>query len=181
MKKNTWFVTVGVLGLSLMIYLGAVAQAEKNVDKDTISSGMNAGDFTLMDIDGKEHTLSEYKGNVVILDFWATWCPPCREEIPHFNDLAKKYNERGLVVLGVSVDRDGAEIVRNFRSEKQPLDYPVVMSNSEVYNKYQSYLPSDERGGIPFTFVIDKEGIIRNHYVGYRSLEVFEEAIKPLL
>ena len=145
-----------------------------------ISQGIKAADFTLNDLAGQPLKLSEYQGKVVILDFWATWCGPCVKEIPHFNDLSAEFGDSGLVVLGLSVDRDGAIAVNKFK-EKNPLNYRVAISNEELYNTYQQYLPPDERGGIPFTFVIDKQGVIRQHFVGYRPKELFVETVKPLL
>lgn len=140
-----------------------------------------AGDFTLKDMNGKTVRLSDYLGQVVILDFWATWCPPCVKEIPHFNELARDYKELGLAVVGVSVDRGGKADVEKFIANKMKIDYPVLLSEEPTYNQYQQYLPADSRGGIPFTFVIDREGKIREHYVGYRPKEVFIAAIEPLL
>lgn len=142
--------------------------------------GVKAANFTLQSITGEQISLADYAGKVVILDFWATWCPPCRAEIPHFNDLAKEYGEKGLVVLGVSVDRGGADVVKKFKAENA-INYPVVMSDQNTHVKYQSYIDPSQQGGIPFTFVIDREGNIRERYVGYREKEVFIEAIKPLL
>lgn len=143
-------------------------------------SAVKAANFTLTSLDGKPVSLSDYAGKVVILDFWATWCPPCRNEIPHFNELAAEYGDKGLVVLGVSVDRDGVDVVKKFR-DSFPVKYPVVMGDQGTSQQYQTYLPPDQRGGIPFTFIVDKEGNIREKYVGYRPKEVFETAIKNLL
>ncbi len=144
------------------------------------TGGVKAEDFTLLDIEGKKFSLSDYSGKVIILDFWATWCPPCVKEIPHFNELAKEYGDRGLVVIGISLDREGVPAVKEFR-KKYPIDYRVVMGNNEVAQAYSSYLPPEQRGGIPFTFVIDREGKIRHSFVGYRPKKVFVDAIEPLL
>jgi peroxiredoxin len=102
------------------------------------------------------------------------------KEIPHFNKLFKEYSEKGLVVLGVSLDNGGAQKVIDFKANRVPISYPVVMGDRETGGVYQNYLPQYERGGIPFTFVIDREGIIRHHFVGYRDMEVFVEANKHL-
>ncbi|MBM3328710.1 MAG: TlpA family protein disulfide reductase [Calditrichaeota bacterium] len=158
---------------SLIAGLSASKPAQK-------STGLKAAAFTLKGLDGKEVKLADYKGKVVILDFWATWCPPCVKEIPHFNDLARQYAGKGLVVLGLSVDQGGAAVVRKFM-QKTPIDYRVAMADEAAYTTYQDYLPRDEQGGIPFTFIIDREGIIRQHFVGYREKAIFEGAIKPLL
>ncbi len=177
--KKIIFGILGVLIVTLtFLYLSRPAIAQKATA--TGANGIKAADFNLTDTDGKKVKLSDYKGKVVILDFWATWCPPCVKEIPHFNQLSKTYASKGLVVLGVSVDQDGAPAVLKFK-KKTTVDYRIAISDDATHRTYQSYLPKDEQGGIPFTFVIDKQGIIRQHYVGYRPMEVFETAIKDLL
>ena len=136
--------------------------------------------FTLKDSQGNSVSLADYKGKVVILDFWATWCPPCRREIPHFVALQKEYGSKGLQVIGVAVDQDGWDKVKPF-IQSNGINYPVLMYTEDVYEAYQQLLPRSERGGIPFTFVIDKTGQVKAKYVGYRDKAVFEAAIKPLL
>jgi thiol-disulfide isomerase/thioredoxin len=105
---------------------------------------------------------------------WATWCGPCVKEIPHFIELYEKYADRGLVVLGVSVDRKGINVVESF-VERHKVNYQILMADAQVRRDY---------GGIrsiPTTFVIDKEGKIQRHYVGYRNKDVFEDDINALL
>ncbi len=169
--------------LNMPFYLGCGAKAEDETrpKKEVKAEGPVAADFTLKDLNDKDVKLSDFKGKVIILDFWATWCPPCVREIPHFNELYKEYAEKGLVVLGVSLDRGGVDAVKSFKEKRTPIDYTVVMGNQETGGVYQLYLPPEERGGIPFTFVIDRDGVIRQHYVGYRDKDVFVRAIKPLL
>ena len=136
--------------------------------------GSQAPDFTLPDLDGRQVKLSYFKGKLIILDFWATWCGPCVKEIPHFIDLYEQYADRGLVVLGVSVDRKGTDVV-NFFVRRHKVNYQILMADAQVRVAY---------GGIrsiPTTFVIDREGKIRRSYVGYRDKAVFEADIKALL
>lgn len=177
MKKIIYSALVVTLVALTFLYLSNTASAQK---ASAVSNGIKAADFTLTDLEGKPVKLSDYKGKVVILDFWATWCPPCVKEIPHFNDLAKAYKDKGLVVLGISVDQGGAAAVKKFKT-KSAIDYRVALADDKTQATYQKYLPRDEQGGIPFTFVIDKNGVIRQHYVGYRPKEVFEGVIKELL
>lgn len=151
------------------------------ITTESTGSTVKAADFSLLDISGKPVKLSDYTGKVVLLDFWATWCPPCVKEIPHFNELSKEYGDKGLVVLGISTDRDGVAAVEKFQKERFPIDYRVAMVDQGTFSTYQSYLPKKEQGGIPFTFIIDREGVIRDHFVGYRDKDVFVDAIKPLL
>jgi cytochrome c biogenesis protein CcmG/thiol:disulfide interchange protein DsbE len=161
-----------VITLSVTLSLIACASEKK-------TSGA-APDFTLNDGQGNAVSLSDYSGKVVILDFWATWCPPCRMEIPHFIELQNEYGDKGLQIIGVSVDREGWAVVTPFISENG-INYPIVMTDQQAYQVYQELLPQVERGGVPFTFIIDKKGIIQDKFVGYRDKEFFEAAIKPLL
>ncbi len=159
----------------------SVKAAPYETTTKSTGSIIKAADFSLLDISGKPVRLSDYTGKVILLDFWATWCPPCIKEIPHFNELSKEYGDKGLVVLGISADRDGVAAVEKFQKERFPIDYRVAMVDQETFSTYQSYLPRNERGGIPFTFIIDREGVIRKHFVGYRPKQFFVDVIKHLL
>lgn len=133
----------------------------------------SAADFQLTDLQGKPVSLSALKGKVVLLDFWATWCPPCRMEIPHFKDLYAAYQEDGLEVVGLAVG-DQADAVKKFMQENG-VSYPVAMSSPAVERDYGGIR------GIPTTFLIDKQGRIAKKYVGYQDKSVFEEEIQKLL
>ena len=148
--------------------------------KAPVSNLTKAADFTLKDTKGKTVKLSDYSGKVVILDFWATWCPPCVKEIPHFVELEKEFGGKGLKVIGVSVDQGGLPAIEKFM-KKTPINYPIVLGDQKVHQSYQSYLPVSERGGIPFTFIIDRQGNIRKHFVGYRPKGVFIKEIESYL
>ncbi len=135
--------------------------------------GKPAPDFALRDLHGKEVKLADFKGKVVILDFWATWCPPCVKEIPHFIELYKEYKEQNFAMLGISTDRDMG-VVKSFAQEHQ-VNYPILMADVKTRQAYGG-IPS-----IPTTFVIDQAGKIHRQYVGYRDKSVFEADIKALL
>ncbi|MCL5978674.1 MAG: TlpA family protein disulfide reductase [Nitrospirae bacterium] len=121
-----------------------------------------ATDFTLPDINGKKVSLSEFKGKVVILNFWATWCGPCRAEMPSLNKLYIEFKDKGLAVIAVSVDTS-ENPVKSF-IKKHNLSFPVLMDK----NKEVSF---DEYGvlGLPTTFIIDKNGIIAEKILGERE------------
>ena len=130
--------------------------------------------FKLLDLNGSEVSLSDFNDKIIILDFWATWCPPCVKEIPHFIELYKEYKDQGLAILGISVDRQGIGIVKAFK-QKYKINYPILMANNQVVKAYGNIR------GIPTTFVIDPAGKILRMYVGYRDKAVFEADIKAIL
>ncbi len=158
----------GLLVALLMVGGSACGTAEE------ATSLPAAPDFTLLGLDGGTVRLSDYRGRVVIVDFWATWCPPCREEIPHFVNLQQQYGERGLTVIGISVDQGGPEAVEAFARE-HGINYPIVMADNDVDRAYGGIR------GIPTTFVIDRQGRIVKKYIGYQDRRVFEQDIQALL
>ncbi|MEW5841976.1 MAG: TlpA disulfide reductase family protein [Bacteroidota bacterium] len=133
-----------------------------------------APDFSLPTTDGKILKLSSLKGKVVIIDFWATWCPPCRKGIPDLIELKKKYGSKGLEIVGVSVDTDTKNQVVGFIKDKG-INYPVVYGNQNVTELY---------GGIeaiPTTFIIDKQGKIVASYQGLMPALTYENHVRKLL
>jgi peroxiredoxin len=138
------------------------------------SKDQPAPDFTLKTLAGDEVELSKLRGKVVIVNFWATWCGPCRAEIPHLNALYDKYAAKGLEIVGVSLDRTGEAGVRAF-VEKNGMRYIVAMGNSDVVVKYGGV------SAIPTTFIIDREGKVRGRWEGFRDESAMVAAILPLL
>jgi cytochrome c biogenesis protein CcmG/thiol:disulfide interchange protein DsbE len=120
-----------------------------------------APDFTLKTVDGQDMTLSKLKGKVVLLDFWATWCAPCREAIPHLINLQKTYQEKGFEVIGMNMDRGNAETVRRF-VKSMDIPYPITLTSEEVSRNYGV-------AGLPTTILIDKAGKIRQKFLGFTS------------
>jgi len=132
-----------------------------------------APDFSLPDLAGQKLDLSSYRGKIVLLDFWATWCDPCRDEIPHFVELQNKYGRQGLQIIGVSMD-DGPEPVRDFY-QRFKMNYPVVMGNAKMGELYGGVL------GLPIAFLIGKDGRINAKHTGATDISVFEKEIVDLL
>jgi thiol-disulfide isomerase/thioredoxin len=132
-----------------------------------------APNFSLLDVTGQRVELSSYRGKVVLLDFWATWCDPCRDEIPHFVELQNRYRDQGLQIIGVSMD-DEPEPVRDFY-RRFKMNYPVVMGTAKTGELYGGVL------GLPIAFLIGRDGRIRARHIGATDISVFEKEIVDLL
>jgi len=132
-----------------------------------------APDFTAVDLAGRTLALSDYKGKVVLLDFWATWCEPCRTEVPAFVELQKKYGAQGLQVLGISLDED-ARPVRGFYARFH-MNYPVALGDAKLAESFGGIL------GLPVAFLIGRDGRIEAKYAGRTGAAVFERDVRALL
>lgn len=126
-----------------------------------------------MDIGGRKLDLASYRGKVVLLDFWATWCAPCRETVPHFVAWQKRYGPRGFQVIGISLD-DSAEPVARFAKEFH-LNYPVAVGDARLAERYGGIL------GLPVAFVLDREGRICSRHDGGADLAAIRREIERLL
>jgi thiol-disulfide isomerase/thioredoxin len=138
-----------------------------------VSTRKAAPEFTLKDADGKMVKLSDYKGKVVLLNFWATWCGPCKIEIPWFKEFETNYKNKGFAVLGVAMDDEGWEAVRPYL-EQQRVNYRVLMGTEPVGALY---------GGVeslPTTFLVDREGRIAATHIGLVSKSVYVNDLKDL-
>ena len=129
--------------------------------------------WELKDLDGELVKSSDFLGKVVILDFWATWCAPCKAEIPGFVALHKIYGDQGLVVIGVSLDNQGPEVVKRFMADFE-MNYRVVLGDVMLMQAFGGTV-------IPTTVVINRVGNIVARHVGFTPRETFEKEIKPLL
>jgi peroxiredoxin len=132
-----------------------------------------APDFTRTDLDGKSLNLRKYRGKVVLLNFWATWCGPCLIEIPTFTAWQNTYRTAGLQVVGISMDDDAAPVKRMYQKDR--LNYPVAMGDAELGELFGGVL------GLPLTYLIDPDGRIVGRYQGEPDLKQLEARIKSLL
>lgn len=162
MVKNLFTAVVVILAL-----LPGCTSKEKEEASGTVP------DFTLQDLSGKKVTLSGQKGSVVLLEFWATWCPPCRASVPGIERLHEAYGGKGLKVLAVSLDEGGVDKVKEFVTEHK-ITYTVLKGTDEVSTKYRVRM-------IPATYLLDKQGVIRKQYLGMVNDEELEKDIKALL
>ncbi|MES0362755.1 MAG: TlpA disulfide reductase family protein [Desulfobacteria bacterium] len=133
-----------------------------------------APDFALKDLNGRTYRLTDLKGRVVLLNFFATWCGPCRQEIPDFVQLHKRFNGEGLEVIGVSLDMEAGAVLGPFIN-RYGITYPIVLGTREVVVDYGGIR------GIPTTFVIDDKGKISDYFVGLQPRHVIEESVTKLL
>jgi len=153
------------------------------VQTDAKSVATPAPEVTFKDLDGKDATLAQYKGKVVLVNFWATWCDPCYIEIPWLIEMQQKYEAKGFTVLGVSMDEEGKAAVApflakerfNVNGQKLPMNYPIVIGNDDVADKFGGLL------GYPTSFLVSKDGKIVKKVQGLISYEEFTKAIESQL
>lgn len=157
---------LALLLFPFILVFSLCAKAEKDTESD--NAFPSAPEFTLTDLKGSEISLSDYQGKVIFINFWATWCPPCRAEIPGFVEVFDKYKEKGMQVLGISLDRTGKKKVQKFAKEYK-INYPVAIATSEIVKDYKpgQYIPS--------TIIIDRKGKIRHKHIGYLDKKALEK------
>ena len=132
-------------------------------------------DFTMKDVDGNNVSLSIYKGKVVLLNFWATWCGPCKAEIPGFVKLQEKYRDQGLVIVGYSVD-DTAEKAKAYAAQYK-MNYPILLGEGKE-DLQDAYGPI---WGLPSSFIISKDGKVCRKHIGIAPEAVFEKEVVALM
>jgi len=143
-----------------------------------------APDFTLANLDGERVSMNQYKGKVVLLNFWGTWCGPCRKEIPDFVKLSDKYKKQGLEIVGITLTSGSPEKINTFAGN-WGINYALLTdiegNETQMVTALYGQATGKQITGIPTTFLIDRDGYIRQKYVGPRSEEVFYKDLKPYL
>jgi cytochrome c biogenesis protein CcmG/thiol:disulfide interchange protein DsbE len=130
--------------------------------------------FSFTSLDGKTVAMKDLANKVVIVDFWATWCGPCREEIPHLNELYAELKGQGLEIVGISMDTTGTDDVKDFAREFR-IQYPIVMGDEKVAESFGGIL------GLPTKFIVDRKGKIAKKYVGLPPAEDLARIVKGLV
>jgi len=178
MKQRKWnnrLMTILILALSLTFC--SKKETDKKIDKikpinkEIASNNENiAADFSLINMDGEEVKLSDFKGKVVLLNFWGTWCPPCRAEIPGFIKMYEENKSRGLEIIGITLSSGSIADIRKFVTGNK-MNY-TVLTGDEAYlhTLAKSY---ENIRSIPTSFLIDRDGIIREKWVGQLREETF--------
>ena len=176
MRRDPVVIIVVAMVVTVMLIAG-VYKSRRSSDQTTEGpnmKGQQAPDFALQSLDGKTVHLSDYRGKAVLLNFWATWCQPCKIEMPWFADLQSKYASEGLQVLGVAMDEASPEDIGKFAKDLG-VNYPVLVGKEEVGNAY---------GGVQFlpaTFYIGRDGKVSDKVFGLKGRGEIESAIKKAL
>lgn len=186
--KATLWIAVGLLilgaGAATRYYLTPAPTSQPPAIANTALGGSPVAEgqrtplpgFQLADIDGRQRDITEWKGKVVVLNFWATWCPPCRRELPTFKALQTEYGPQGVQFVGISLDRD--ELVRDY-ARIEGLNYPQLVGPSKALELGQ--LLGNKMGALPFTVVVDREGRIAERIFGEWSHDEAVSTFKRLL
>jgi peroxiredoxin len=157
--------------LCILIGLMLVNCGEEKKQKQVAETAKRAPDFSATDLEGKKVSLSDFRGKVVLLDFWATRCPPCRQEIPELQKIFDEYKDKGLVVIGASSESSGK--VRQFK-QKMGMSYPLLKVTTKIFSAYQVRF-------IPTTYIIDKKGYIQHREVGFAPGRGIEERFRSII
>lgn len=165
-ERLLWVALVAFVSVRMWPQLAAAA--------GIASASGDAPHFTLTTLDGTAVSTESLAGKVVLLNFWATWCPPCRVEMPGFQQAYERFRDDGFVVLGVSMDAGGSAGVRQFLEERN-ITYPVAMATPAVVREFDSVRL------LPTSFLIDREGRIRNEVKGVFTAVALEQAVGRLL
>lgn len=182
MKSTVIFVVVVVLVITGLLFISGkfvpshqanAAQPSENGDRFT---GAAAPDFELKVLDGKDKTLklSDFKGKAVVVNFWATWCEPCKVEMPWLIDLQSKYGPQGLQIVGIAMDDTDEKTIVSF-THKMGVNYPIVQGTEKVADLYGGI------DGMPTLFFVDRAGKIVDHELGLRGMDIIEANIKKSL
>jgi len=178
-KRN--LVVLLAVAVAVAIMLGFAKRHPRSASAGSLAPGASsargksAPDFKLVDIrTGKNVQLSDFKGKAVLLNFWATWCPPCKAEIPALVDLQNKYGPQGLQIIGVAMDDAGKAVISKFVDE-MGVNYLVLQGTEKVGEQYGGV------EGLPQTFYVGRDGMIVDHVIGGVTHRDAEEAIKQAL
>jgi len=181
--KATSLIIAAIAVVGLAAGVGVYRYVNKQPDKPITASikattvvGSKRPDFSLIDVEGDQRRIADWDGKVVIVNFWATWCPPCRREIPAFIALQEKYENQGFTIVGVALDSKQAAIDY---VDPMGINYPILIGDTDGIAISQDY--GNKLGVLPYTVIVDRQGIIRHTLAREVHQEEAEELITPLL
>jgi thiol-disulfide isomerase/thioredoxin len=186
--KKSLLVIIAVVAVIAATYLAdrATRQPRKGLVKLSVADAKDAKpapELTLKDLDGKEVSLEQYRGKVVLVNFWATWCEPCQVEIPWLIEMQQKYSAQGFTILGIAMDEDGASIVTpwvqkerfDVNGTKSAMNYPIVIGNDAAADKFGGLL------GYPTSVLISRDGKILKRITGIITPEEISKSVESQL
>ena len=190
--KKSLLVIIAVVAVIAATYLADRATRQPRKGALSVSAANSAGspkapkpapELTLKDLDGKDLSLTQYKGKVVLVNFWATWCEPCQVEIPWLIEMQQKYAAQGFTVLGIAMDEEGASVVTpwvqkerfDVNGAKSQMNYPIVIGNDAAADKFGGLL------GYPTSVLITRDGKIVKRITGIISYEEISKSIESQL
>jgi len=173
MKRHASLVLAAVLALVVTIPAQQAPESPQRSGADAAATRPPAPEFSLKDLTGRKIDLAGLRGKVVLLNFWATWCAPCRAEIPEFVELQNRYRSRGLQIIGISLDDDAEPVLDFHRNQK--FNYPVAVGDAELAERYGGIL------GLPVSFLIGCDGRIDAKYAGKADPARIEQQLKVML
>jgi len=179
MTFNTQKISLTIIGLitvSLLWFIIDNANKANSPELIVKSHSLKSIDFSLPNLKGQEQNFSQWQGKVILLNFWATWCPPCRREMPDFIDVYEQYKNKDFVVIGVGID-DEEKIARFVKHLN--VSYPILVGGRSAMSV--SYQYGNSSGALPYSIVIDKQGIVRYRAGGLISKKKLLSLIDPLL
>jgi thiol-disulfide isomerase/thioredoxin len=174
MNRNPIALILVALAIALGLYVG---YHKARRPEATLSARLQSGtapDFSLESLDGKTMRLSDFRGKAVLLNFWATWCAPCKIEMPWFIDLQKEYASQGLQIVGVAMDDASKEDIAEFAKD-MGVNYPILIGKESVGQEYGGV------NGLPESFLIARDGHIVDRIIGLRGKAEIEDSIKKAL
>jgi len=171
LRNGLWVAAFGLLAALAGFGVGRFVHAPGKVEQPVATQ-----DFTLRDLAGKSHSLGDWRGKLVLLNFWATWCPPCRREIPLFMQLQDRYQRQGLQIVGIAVDNP--EPVARYWQEMH-LNYPILLADDRTFDLMAAYGNKD--GSLPYSVLIKTDGQVAKVKLGAFEGKELEALLRPLL
>jgi peroxiredoxin len=183
-RRKSKKVFLAIFGGALLIIILAFALSESPPGRppkiECVGGDRTISSLVLPNSKGEKIDVSQFRGNVILLNFWATWCGPCRQEIPGLNELYRQFKKNGLVVVGISLDRGDPREVQKLL-EKYGIEYINLMGNEGILEAFSNIPDLGGIQGIPTTFLIDRKGQICRRFLGFTEKRVFDEAVRQHL